>query len=106
MAQYRVTINNKKYSWTPLGNMSIAKMQYISSQLDAFFGNDWYIEFKLEEWFIMKYEVWLYDRMIAQTLVYDLAYEIFKGMCKKHRTTPCWIVHIESGEIIDKFNFD
>lgn len=52
------------------------------------------------------YEVWLYDRMIAQTLVYDLAYEIFKGMCKKHRTTPCWVVHIESGEIIDKFNFD
>lgn len=48
MAQYRVTINNKTYFWIPLGSITIAKMQYISSQLDAFFGNDWYIEFRLE----------------------------------------------------------
>lgn len=54
----------------------------------------------------MTYEVWLYDRVIAQTLTYDLAYEIFKMMCKKHRTTPCWVVHIESGYITDEFNFD
>lgn len=45
MTKYRVTIDNKNYSWTLLGNMSIAKMQYICSQLTAFFGDNWYIEF-------------------------------------------------------------
>ena len=52
----------------------------------------------------MKYEVWLYATLVAKTLTYELAFEIFNLLHKQCPSSDLQIIRIEDGYICCKAN--